>query len=151
MIGRRLKIRFIGKYQRYLNLILVHFLKRNRITNGGILWFVKIKRLSKSEVQQYHEEGWIVPFKLISPTNISINQRVWADNAPLNVLIIPSHFILPSMFYLPQLKTTGFNGRTSSSNPFRESGCKGGNGCRTVSDWITPPSSMAALVARRPH
>ena len=31
----------------------------------------KNKRLSKSEVQQYHEEGWIGPFKLISPTEMA--------------------------------------------------------------------------------
>ena len=31
----------------------------------------KNNRLSKSEVKQYHEEGWIGPFKLISPMEMS--------------------------------------------------------------------------------
>jgi non-heme Fe2+,alpha-ketoglutarate-dependent halogenase len=34
------------------------------------LMVCKNKILSKSEVQQYHEEGWIGPFKLISPTEM---------------------------------------------------------------------------------
>ena len=31
----------------------------------------KNNRLSKSEVKQYHEEGWIWTFKLISPMEMS--------------------------------------------------------------------------------
>ena len=31
----------------------------------------KNNRLSKSEVKKYHEEGWIGPFKLISPMEMA--------------------------------------------------------------------------------
>ena len=31
----------------------------------------KNNRLSKNEVKQYHEDGWIGPFKLISPMEMS--------------------------------------------------------------------------------
>jgi len=44
----------------------------------------KNKRLSKSEVKQYHEEGWIGPFKLISPTDMANISHV-IQNKSLNL------------------------------------------------------------------